>query len=318
MTETASNTFEIVPAGSTSANLFSSLSTLFNSTEWDTASTIAQTWEVKVESGTSIVLGLIATVDGAAGPKIYIENLSSSLYVKYDPNGVVDAGVYTASSACSPLVSFTGAATAPSAVTRIYAAQYSDAIMIHFDQGDFFKYMIHAGIVMAPDNASDPDIYIDGSGLIVGQPGVIASAVASISFVSTGVTVNTAGHQSYLRIGETKWGQVRLATADYLAAGNETKDINGRVRLVPMLLRVATNIDGVTGSIASQVGNVSGELGRTRYLRFYKANPVHRSVLPSREASSQQAWLAWSHGTTAAVADNVLALWRKEDPTIVS
>lgn len=320
MTETASNTFEIVPASSTSTDLFSALSTLFNSTEWSTASTVAQTWTVKVEDATSIVLGLIATADASPGPKIYIENLSSSLYVKYDPNGVVDAGVYTASSACSPLVSFTGSTTAPSGIIRVYAAQYSDAIMVHFDQGDLFKYIIHAGIVMAPDNASDPDIYIDGSGIIVGQPGVLASSTASISFVATGTAVNTTtGQQSYLRIGETKWGQLRLATADYAAGAEQTKDVNGRVRLVPMLLRVVTNIDGSTAPLTSQALNISGELGRTRYLRFYKANPVHRSVLPSRDALSQQAWLAWSHGTAGtATADNVLGLWRKEDPTIVS
>ena len=320
MTETASNTFEIQAAGASSAQLFEALSTVFNSTAWATATTVAQTWEVAASTANSLTLGLIA--DGiSAGPKIYIENTTSgtlSLLVRYDPDGEIVGGAYSPSASASPLVNFTGANAAPTAASLIYIAQYEDAIMIHFDAGTHFKYMIHAGIVMAPDNASDPDIYIDGSGLIVGQPGVLASSTTSISFISTGVAVNALGHQSYLRIGQTKWGQARLASGDYLAGGVETADVNGRVRLVPLLMRVATNIDGVTGSIGSQSPNVSGELGRTRYLRFYKQNPTHRSVLPSKDSLSQQAWLAWNHGAATATADNVLGLWRKEDPTVVT
>lgn len=316
--ETASNTFEIETAGSSNTQLFAALSAVFNSSEWVAAATVGQTWEVAASAATTLVLGRIEDA-GVAGPKIYIEAAASpvaSLFVRYDPLGEIVADAYVPSVAVSPLVNFTGASVAPTGIQRIYVAQYEDAIMIHFDAGTHFKYMIHAGIVMAPDNASDPDISIDGSGVIVGQPGVGAGAAGSTFFAPTGTTLNTNGNQSHIRIGLSRWGQARLATANYTAGGNETVDVNGRVRLVPMLLRVITNItgsDALPGSI-----NISGELGRTRYLRFYKQNPTHRSVLPSRDAASEQAWLAWNYGVATALPHNVLGLWRKDDPTLIT
>jgi hypothetical protein len=318
MSETASNTFEITPAGSTGQQLFDAILAVFNSTEWSSADTVPQTWQVDLSEASYLVLGL-AENSGGVGPKIYIEAKTTpqnSLFVRYDPTGEIVGGAYTPSSTASPLVNFTGQNVASSGVNTIYIAQYSDAIMIHFDTGLFFKYMIHAGIVMAPDNASDPDIFIDGSGLVVGQPGVSAGAANSAFFVATGTVLNTTGQQSYVRIGETRWGQMRLATNDYLPNGVETADVNGRVRLVPMLVRAITNVtkdDALPGTLT-----ISGELGRTRYLRFYKQSPTHRSVLPSRDTLSQQAWLGWSHGSTGATVDNVLGLWRKDDPTIVT
>jgi hypothetical protein len=322
MSETASNTFEIAISTNTGDAFLTALSSVFNSAEWasDARHSIDQTWQVVSSSSESVTLGLIETADGEAGPKIYFESQASpnSLFVRYDPNGIAEAGVYSPSSSVSPLVNFTGSNAVPAGITRMYVVQYTDALMIHFDAGTHFKYMIHTGIVMAPDNASDPDIYIDGSGVLVGTPYVSAAAATS-SILTIGATINTTGQQSYVRIGETQWGQAR-AVANYTSTATEVADVNGRVRLVPALMRAITNINGSTFVLGTtQAAAVSGELGRTRYLRFYKQNPTHRSVLPSRDTDSSQAWLAWNYGPASSpLAHNVLGLWTKEDPIMIS
>lgn len=200
----------------------------------------------------------------------------------------------------------------------LWVASYKDAISIFISDssGSYFVYGIHAGKIFAPDNSSDEELYIDGSGIILGVP---SSTLIGDNGTSGGWLEHVSSSDNYtngrggvIRIGENTWSNsqfVNQINQEFFSS------ISNRLRLVPYTVG------------GSNIEPAAGQIGRTKYIRQVNNNfsMAHLVLIPSEDIVSNQAWLCWSTRTASATYQEAsnssgqksIMLWKKGPATLI-
>lgn len=304
--ENHANSFKVTAASTSPVNMVNAIKAVFDYAAITVG--ITQRWEVQGSNTTDGVLLLkclkanakVNQADASVYPQIIIKAAANNIQFGYDPKGQVvhtEAssawGVTSKSNAFSGFRNISGNINNMSTYnTMMYIADYEDAITIFVTGLNIMRYAAHVGRIYLPDNKSDIEIGVDGSGIIVGFPTVTVSTTTGHWLTPETTTSLELG--SAVRVGDTAWSTV--ATSDSTATAF-TADAAGKVRLPPYTLR---------GSSPA-----AGEVGRTKYLRAYKTAMPHLSLLPSSDSNSKQAWLGYQN--VSGTRQKQLILWAKSD-----
>lgn len=189
--------------------------------------------------------------------------------------------------------------------TLVHIAEYSDAILFATKAASYpyWQFAMHAGKIYVPFNASDPALGIDGYGILGGYP--------TLKDTNGGFTNQWVGKwnasiytvHSRIKAGGSLWRATTIAVGSLGDSDDSsvaaTDDLDGNVRMIPLVLQVMASDSSATASSA---------VGYTKYIRLYKGIGVHGSVINSADAGEDQAWFRFSgeNGNSRSVI-----LWSK-------
>jgi len=301
--ENFANAFKVTAASTSTVDMVNAIKAIFDYAS--VTAGITARWQVQGSNTTDGIILLkclkanakVNVSDPSIYPQIVIKAAASNITFGYDPKGQIDHtasssvwGMSSQSDAFSGFRNISGnAAVMSSYNSTIYVADYEDAISVFVSGLNIFRYGAHVGRIYLPDNKSDVEIGVDGSGVLVGFPTTTVNTTTG-HWLTPETTAASVG--SVIRVGDTAWSTV--LTNDSTAT-TYTNDVNGKVRLAPYTLR---------GSSPA-----AGEVGRTKYMRAYKTALPHLSLLPSNDADSKQAWMGYQN--VSGTRQKQLVLWAK-------
>lgn len=168
--------------------------------------------------------------------------------------------------------------------STLYMAEYEDAFFLgtRYANAEYWYQCLNVGKVYVPSNASDPDVGLDGYGILGGIPCV--SHVAGASFWTS---TNTA--TSVIRTGESTWTNPVALTEPKPEQAN---DLNGSIRLVEVPIKA---------------GSGGPLIGYTKYVRQYKNAGGHLGYIMSN-GSDNQAWVRYRFSSNDY---HMCMLWNK-------
>lgn len=174
--------------------------------------------------------------------------------------------------------------------TLINVAEYSDAILLGAKAiGRVgWSFAMHAGKIYIPFNASDPALGVNGYGILGGTATVKDSAGGVVNQWLGRWNSETYPTHSKIKIGISQWRAATIVSGtgdsdDSTAPA--TDDLNGNVRMIPVVLQVMASNSSTTAS---------SMVGYTKYIRLYKGLGGHGSIIDSADATEDQAWFRFS------------------------
>jgi len=240
-----------------------------------------------VVGGPSAVTSFTAT--HTDGWQINFRVSGGAILTMIDPDGTIaDSASPGSPTNASAEVTFIPSPSGVSA--NCFYAQYGDAVMFGVkDSGNTFpQYCCQIGKIIQTDNASDPEVFVDGLAILAYLPNESPS-----SGVGDWGCVSSANSQCFVRVGEADWQAYTFGNTGAVT------DTSGNIRF--------SSINIFAPSTGSPSATNDPSIGEFRFLRIdgsVDAAPLN--VIPSSASNQAQVRL-----NDVASDTRMVALWNK-------